>query len=239
MVNQRIGTTGIYKIVNPNGKIYIGQSINIERREREYNGGRCKGQKKLYYSILKYGWENHIHEILEECSIEQLNEREIYWGMYYDALGKNGLCCMLGSGKGYISDETLERIRISSKNRIYTHSPETLVKMRKPKPEGFGKKIGNITRGRILGPRSEEIKLKISTCSKGRKNSEKSKNNISVGRTGKGYIPVLQFDLQNNFIKEWPSIKQAKNELNIINISVALTGGNKTAGGFIWKYKII
>jgi len=49
----------------------------------------------------------------------------------------------------------------------------------------------------------------------------------------------LQFDLQDNFIKEWPSIKQAKKELKIVNISVALTGGNKTAGGFIWKYKNI
>jgi len=27
---------GIYKITNPNGKIYIGQSINIESRKRVY-----------------------------------------------------------------------------------------------------------------------------------------------------------------------------------------------------------
>ncbi len=237
MSKPRIGTIGIYKMINPNGKIYIGQSINVERREAEYKGLRCKGQIKLYNSLRKYGFENHIHEIIEECSIEQLDEREVYWGLLYDVLSENGLNCMLGGGKGYVSDETMEHIKESAKLRNYTHSPETLIKMRKPKPEGFGEKIGNITRGRILSPRSEEIKFKISMSNKGRKNSEESKINISIGRTGKCYIPVLQFDLDDNIIREWPSIKQAKTELNIVNISVALTGGNKTAGGFIWKYK--
>ena len=151
MAKQRLGTIGIYKTVNPKGKIYVGQSINIERREEEYRGSRCKGQKKLYYSIIKYGWDNHTHEIIEECSIDQLDEREIYWGMFYEVLGKNGLNCMLGSGKGYVSDDTLENIRKSMKNRVYFHSPETLIKMRKPKPEGFGEKVSKANLGRHAG----------------------------------------------------------------------------------------
>ena len=232
MAKQRLGTIGIYKTVNPKGKIYVGQSINIERREEEYRGSRCKGQKKLYYSIIKYGWDNHTHEIIEECSIDQLDEREIYWGMFYEVLGKNGLNCMLGSGKGYVSDDTLENIRKSMKNRVYFHSPETLIKMRKPKPEGFGEKVSKANLGRHAGMKgkSQKFKGRISP-NKGNSYSHSQESNE------KKYKPILQFDLQYNFIKEWPSIKQAKEDLSIVNISVALTGDNKTAGGFIWKYK--
>ena len=35
---------GIYKITNPKGKIYIGQSINIENRFKVYKRYNCKGQ---------------------------------------------------------------------------------------------------------------------------------------------------------------------------------------------------
>lgn len=51
--------------------------------------------------------------------------------------------------------------------------------------------------------------------------------------------PILQFDLQGNFIKDWKSIKDAGNQLNIwaSSISNVLKNRIKTAGGFIWKYK--
>ena len=46
---------GIYKITSPSGKIYIGQSKDINLRIIYYKNARCKCQQKLYYSILKYG----------------------------------------------------------------------------------------------------------------------------------------------------------------------------------------
>lgn len=69
---------GIYKITNPKGKIYIGQSIDIERRFKEYKGVYCKNQRKLYYSLKKYGWENHKFEVIEECNEKNLIQRENY-----------------------------------------------------------------------------------------------------------------------------------------------------------------
>ena len=46
---------GIYKITSPSNKIYIGQSINIERRFNSYkNLSHCKQQIKLYNSLQKY-----------------------------------------------------------------------------------------------------------------------------------------------------------------------------------------
>lgn len=57
---------GIYKITNPKGKVYIGQSWDIKDRKRVYQRCECKGQQKIYNSIKKYGWKNHIHEIVHE-----------------------------------------------------------------------------------------------------------------------------------------------------------------------------
>ena len=65
---------GIYKITSPNNNIYIGQSINIEKRFVQYKKLRsCCNQIKLYNSFVKYGVDNHIFEIIEECNIEFFN----------------------------------------------------------------------------------------------------------------------------------------------------------------------
>ena len=101
---------GVYKIVNPQGKIYVGQSINIKERFRKYSKLNCKRQSKLYHSLKKYGWENHIFGIIEECSLDQLNKREIYWGTYYDVLGENGLNLRLGDGRGSLTNITKQKI---------------------------------------------------------------------------------------------------------------------------------
>lgn len=84
-------TTGIYKITNKiNGKSYIGQSVFIERRwkneksaafnslDNEYNCSRSK-------AFRKYGLDNFIFEVIEECDKNKLNEREIYWINYYNS----------------------------------------------------------------------------------------------------------------------------------------------------------
>lgn len=78
---------GIYKITSPSGKIYIGQSPDINRRWNVYRLELCKLQRRLYRSIKKYGWENHKTEVIEICSIKKLNEKEIYWISFYNSFG--------------------------------------------------------------------------------------------------------------------------------------------------------
>ena len=77
---------GIYKIENKiNGKVYIGQSVNIGKRfiEHRYRAHDSTDEKTyglyLYVAIRKYGVENFSFEIIEECDKELLNEREKYW----------------------------------------------------------------------------------------------------------------------------------------------------------------
>ena len=74
---------GIYKITNLiNNQSYIGQSINIEQRIKQHF--RNKDKIAIDNAIQKYGKENFQWEIVEECSLKELNEREQYWILYYD-----------------------------------------------------------------------------------------------------------------------------------------------------------
>lgn len=88
---------GIYKIINPKGRIYIGQTRNFIKRLYDYNNFKhaIKKQKRLFASFNKYGRELHIIEMIEECKFEELNIRERYWQDYYDVLSKKGLNCVL------------------------------------------------------------------------------------------------------------------------------------------------
>lgn len=82
---------GIYKIENNiNGKVYIGQSSNILKRwiahKNTYSNPNSKNYDyPIYRAIRKYGLENFSFEILEECSVDSLNEREKYWIQYYQS----------------------------------------------------------------------------------------------------------------------------------------------------------
>ena len=55
------------------GKFYIGKEVG-------YKNHYLGSGKLLKQAVSKYGKENFTKETLEHCNtIEQLNEREIYW----------------------------------------------------------------------------------------------------------------------------------------------------------------
>ena len=110
---------GVYKITSPSNKVYIGQSVHIERRFNEYKKQfkNCK-QSRLVKSFFKYGIDNHIFEIIAECSIEDLNNLERHYQDLYNAIDTNGLNCRLTTSEdksGIISKET--RKKMSDKKR--------------------------------------------------------------------------------------------------------------------------
>lgn len=80
---------GIYKYQNKiNDKIYIGQSVNIERRYLQHIQDAKNRPEKgtgIDIAINKYGINNFTFEIIEECPVEQLNEREKFWIEYFDS----------------------------------------------------------------------------------------------------------------------------------------------------------
>jgi group I intron endonuclease len=152
--------SGIYKITNPKGKIYIGQTINLIKRWVYYKNLNCKNQIKLYNSLKKYGPESHKFEVIEECLIEKLDEKEVYWGLFYNVL-EEGLNLRLGNIRGLCSQETKDKMSKSSlgvnntqehnnnisKARIgmeftqITRNEMSKSKKNISKPNGFGEKL--------------------------------------------------------------------------------------------------
>jgi len=122
---------GIYKITSPSNKVYIGQSVNIKTRFLKYKSLNCKDQIRLYNSLKKYGFDNHVFEIIEECSIDLLNKRERYWQDFYNVINDDvGLNCILTNTKNkkkILSEETKDKISKSNKGK--KHSDETRIKM--------------------------------------------------------------------------------------------------------------
>lgn len=87
---------GIYCFTNLiNGKQYVGQSINIENRKKQhiwrYNNSKDTNYNMPIHSAFrKYGIENFSFEILEECTYEELDDKEKYWIIKKNSLSPKG-----------------------------------------------------------------------------------------------------------------------------------------------------
>ena len=262
MENQKNVIVGIYKITSHSGKVYIGQSIDIEDRWNKYRRLRCKSQPKLYNSLKKYSWEQHIVEILEECTVEQLDEKETFYKQQFvNEFGwDKALFCHLIDGKGGPKSQETKN-KISKSKMGFKHSEEskqkmrkpkseqTKTKIRKPKPSGFRDKISKLKIGKSLPIGTGE---KISKAKKGKPVSESRKEKMRkpfseehkrVLRDGIIKVrgkKVIQFDLLGNYIKEWSSASTAERtftQKQSSNISACANRKQKTSYGYIWKYK--
>jgi group I intron endonuclease len=175
---------GIYKITSPTNKIYIGKSIDINRRFKTYKKTNCKRQIKLYRSFLKYGVENHLFEIIEECTVELLSERERYWQDFYNVLN-NGLNLCLAK----------------SNDKSGCHSEHSKIK------------ISNSLKGKkrplmdMSYKNTKEWKEKMSNSMMGKKHSKETKNKMSLSLIGnkRGCNKVMseseKQNLRNKFSK--------------------------------------
>jgi group I intron endonuclease len=111
----------IYKITNPSGKIYIGSTINIKDRIYRYKTNRVKSQIKISRSISKYGWENHLFEIIYECDASEKLFYENKFGIEYDVISENGLNCSIPKSDDVyqcMNAETKIKIGLAHKGKI-------------------------------------------------------------------------------------------------------------------------
>lgn len=101
------------------------------------------------------------------------------------------------------------------------------------------KKMSEALKGRIL---SEETKNMISKARVGKHHSEETRKKLSKANKGKINAPtklIIQYSKDGEFIAEYPSIMEAERQTDISNSSICrcCKGKQKSAGGFIWKYK--
>jgi hypothetical protein len=172
---------------------------------------KSKGQPKIYDSIKSYGWEQHIFEIIEKCPIDMLDLKEEEYKTKYIkeySWGK-ALFCRLKDGKGGL-DSPETKLKKSLAHIGVPKSDTHKQNMRKPKPKGFGDKISQ--RDFTWNIKLQESIIKIKST------------------------PVLQFSTDGILIKEWSTIAEPL-RLGFGDVDAALRGRQKTAGGYIWKFK--
>ena len=130
---------GIYKITNTiNHKFYIGQSNNINRRFSEHKNLNHEKCPSLLAAYKKYGVENFTFEVLEECKIEELDDREMY---YIELLNPQynrtkGGCGVKGRN---LSDEVKKRLSEKGKKQWDAKSDEEKKKFIKNNLKGWRK----------------------------------------------------------------------------------------------------
>lgn len=121
----------IYKIVNKlNGKIYIGQTIQPLLKRWNEHCVKSNGCRFLKNAIQLYGKENFTIEQIDTAeTMEELNQKEIYWIDLYNSTNKLiGYNLDKGGKRNFPTKSEIEKVRIFRTGK--KHSIETIQKMR-------------------------------------------------------------------------------------------------------------
>lgn len=213
---------GIYLIRNKiNNKVYIGLSVNIEERWQHHRSLYLKKEnnkeknKPLYLAFNKYGIENFDFQILEECSISELSEREKYYIKLYD-------CCVLdGYDKGYNLTRGGEGHLTNDYYYIY---------------ELWKTGLNQKTIAQIVKTDEATIIRALNSFNID-SHTRRSRSTTQTMKTR--CKPVKQYDKNMNYIACYDSIQEASKITNTDkgDIGKVCVGKRKSAGGYVWRWK--
>lgn len=164
----------VYKIINKvNGKFYIGSHITNDLNDGYFGSGTL-----LKRAIKKHGSENFVKQILQIYDNEiDARKKE---GQYLKQIFKNNVVTynLLANVKGSYgcSEQTRNKMSVIRKE-FFAQNPQAQLAFRKSyKKTGYGDK--NPFYGKH---HSQETKQKLRQIRTGSKNSQESKNKISLG----------------------------------------------------------
>lgn len=209
----------IYKftsLIDPS-KCYIGSRLNNHLTGR---GNTSSFQKALdLYGITSFTFE--ILYVREAETIEELNiilnELERYSIDKYDSFNNGYNDTKGGSGSlGYSPSDEIREL-VSNKlrgHKVSNNKMKIAFKNRSQEVESYRKKR---LKEHLSSLTEEDIMTRASKCKK----------------------PIIQYNLDGEFIREWESATDAASFYNInkVNITKCCLGKNKTSNGYIWKYK--
>ena len=222
---------GIYKIENKQtNEKYIGQSIHIQQRFKEHIKGNKKPLSNIDRNIQKYGKDNFLFEIIEECSQEKLNEREIYWIAYFDSFrngynntpGGNDTSCAVKVNEKPVEQYTLDGKYITTYKSTCEASRQT-----------------GIEQSNIVYCCNNHPRYKHAGCFQWKYvNDNKIIIPILVKIHSTKKREIGQYNSNNKLISIFPSAMEAERQtqINHRHISECCNKQRKTAGGYHWKY---
>jgi group I intron endonuclease len=189
---------GIYKITcTSNNKVYIGSSSNIKNRWYSHKSKLRRGEHNpnLLSSYKKYGMESFCFDIIEECNVEDLIKREIFWADFYKKQGVELFNC------GIFLDNPTRGVPLTNEHKI-----KMGLKLKGIEPHNKNKKAPDWVRAKIserqkeIGrkPTAENIE-KLRAIAKLPK-SEEHKKNLSDSRKIAYGIKIKCLDTGERFI---------------------------------------
>jgi hypothetical protein len=213
--------TYIYILENEGIPFYIGKTVNVNQRKNHH-----KRFKNINLQLI----------IIDEVSDDDWKFWEEYWISQFKTWGfkldnKNkgggGPTFWTEEQKLFINPERINKIK-NNKNR--------------------GNKISNtLLKNNHSKYYTNEVRKKISNSNKGKPRpfTKEHQQAILISKR-KQAKPLLMFDLNDNFIKEWESkgqaaewLKQQTGKTSNITTQIkdCVLGKQKTALGYKWKYK--
>lgn len=223
---------GIYKITNKiNRHYYVGQAVDIKARFREHRFSARHIEHKdhnspIHKALCKYGCNNFLCEVLEECTRTQLNDREIYWIDKLKAR-ENGNYNILAGGQDRIKFDN-KPVELYDLNGRYIKTLPSATKVAE---------VLGVSRNTIYGvlhgnrPSCQGYQMKYA------EDKEKIIKKF-VSKQG-GSKAVCQIDaISNQIINTFISAAQAAKEINgdSSTITKVCKGKLKTHKGFKWIY---
>lgn len=236
---------GIYVIQNIiNKKCYVGQTKDFDKRWRQHSSRLLANKHENYHlqnAWNKYGADNFVFVIIEECPSDCRDGREMFWIKEKDSFA-NGYNLDQGGGGclGYKhSQAEIEKMRQS-------HNPDKVVQL--------DMDLKYITTWDSAAQAGKELGLSgsgIRACIRHKNyqktiggyfwilESEYSSESIDMDwfkiRDRKPK-KIIQFDKNMNFIQTFPSISSAQKQLGLKDISNVCSHRRKTTHGFIFRY---
>lgn len=239
---------GIYMwMCIPTGKCYIGQSTRLKHRKRDfycfdkpYSGAYINNAREKYNRADD--WE---YEVLEYCTPEELDEKEQMYIYFYNSNMRDlGYNLTLG-GDGIRGYKQSESTREKCMNSEYMLNHQRAVYQINYKGEIIGTYKSANEAERQTGFRHGNI---ASSC-KGKYNQcngfrwvyvDEYDENIDYSfDINKKNMPVIQYDLNGSFIREWDKISDVVKSLHISKSAICshLNGYTPTCKGSLWCYK--
>ena len=214
----------IYKATNLiNGKVYIGQTINVLKKRKINHLARANKGSEFYFhnAIRKYGFDNFRWQVICICpNIDILNEQEEYYITFYDSMNvEKGYNLTSGGGNCITSESTrmkISKLKSGKNHPMYgkKHSKESIQKIKDGLPDrrgknhwNYGKHYSKETREKMSNTHKERLKTEKHPFT-GRKLSEEHKAKLTKAGTNRIMSKETRKKMSESQKIRWAKIKE-------------------------------
>lgn len=214
MIERR---TGIYKITNlTNNKVYIGQTTNFHQRKLDHFKKTAVNQRpiNLHRDMKKVGVDKFSMTLLEECSVEGLDNREKYWTDRYSK--DHEMYNIVSGNPSYSShNKKIQSKKFTKMNKENWKNPEYRKMMSQKSSERQKKRLED---PKYLAEKSAQLKKYTDSIKK----------------------RVAQYDMNGNLIKIYSGVRVAERATGIKSRNISMVANHqkyrKSAGGYRWEF---